>query len=122
MYLVMFVLDNPDLLDQVLDAWEAIDVSGVTIVESSGINRRRLARQVGAMFMAGINRLMSGDVETHCTLLAIVKGESMVHACVEAAEKIVGDLNNPNSGILAAWPVPYVKGVPDPTQKPEGDR
>lgn len=122
MYLVMFVLDDPERLDEVLEAWEAIDVSGVTIIESTGVNRRRLARQVGATFMAGINRLMSSDVENHCTLLTIVKGEAMVRACVEAAEKIVGDLNSPNSGVLAAWPVPYVKGVPDPTQKTEGDR
>ena len=114
MHMVLFVLDDPERLDEVLDAWDAIGVTGVTIIESTGINRRRLARQVGAAFMAGINRLMSGDQESHYTLLTIVKGEAVVQRCLAAVEAIVGDLNTPNSGVLAAWPLPYVKGVPDP--------
>jgi hypothetical protein len=113
MHMVMFVLDDPDQLDKVLDAWEAIHVSGVTIIESTGINRRAKARQVGAPFMAGINRMMGSIMEGHYTLFTIVKGQQMVEACILAAESVVGNLNEPNSGVLAAWPLAYVKGVPD---------
>ncbi len=119
MYMILFVLDDPSHLDEVLDAWDAIGVAGVTIIESTGINRRRLARQVGATFMAGINRLMSGDQESHYTLLTIVPDQGIVQRCVEAVEKIVGDLDAPNSGVLAAWPLEYVKGVPDQIQGEE---
>jgi hypothetical protein len=113
MYMVLLVLDDPERLDEILDAWEAIGVSGVTIVDSTGINRRRLAKQVGTTFMAGINRLMSGDQESHYTLLTIVNGEPIIQECQEAVEKIVGDLNKPNTGVLAAWPLTFVKGVPE---------
>lgn len=119
MYVVLFVLDNPNMLDDVLDAWDAIGVSGVTIMDSTGINRRRRAAQVGKPFMAGINRLMSGDQENQYTLLTIVRNEAVVQECVEAAEKIVGDLDLPNSGILVAWPLAYVKGVPSLSQDNE---
>jgi hypothetical protein len=112
MYMVLFVLDDPALLNDILDAWEEIGVSGVTIIESTGINRLRRARQVGTAFMAGINRLMSGDQEMHYTLLTIVRSENIVIQCVAAAETIVGDLLEPNTGVLAAWPLTYVKGVP----------
>lgn len=118
MYMVLFVLDDPDLLSEVLDAWDKIGVSGVTIIESTGINRLRRARQVGSPFMAGINRLMSGDQEMHYTLLTIVRREAVVQQCVSAAETIVGDLSEPNTGVLAAWPLGFVKGVPLPF---EGD-
>ena len=118
MYMVLFVLDDPDQLEQVLEAWDKIGVSGVTIIESTGINRLRRARQVGSPFMAGINRLMSGDQEMHYTLLTIVRTEAVIQQCVSAAETIVGDLSEPNTGVLAAWPLGYVKGVPLPT---EGD-
>jgi hypothetical protein len=113
MHMVMFVLDDPDMLDRVLDAWDAIQVSGVTIVESTGLNRRAKARQVGAPFMAGINRIMGSALEGHYTLFTIVKGEHMVKACIRAAESVVGDLDQPNSGVLSAWPLTNVKGVPD---------
>lgn len=112
MYMILFVLDDPSLLDEVLDAWNAIGVSGVTIIESSGINRRRIARQVGTTFMAGINRLMSGNIESHYTLFTIVQDESWIQRCIDAAESIVGDLDLPNSGVLAAWSLDHVKGVP----------
>jgi nitrogen regulatory protein PII len=112
MYMILFVLDNPQFLDEVLDAWDEIGVSGVTIIDSTGINRRRQALQVGTPFMAGINRILSGDLETHNTLFTIVQNETIVHECIVAAEKIVGDLNQPNSGVLAAWEIPIVKGIP----------
>lgn len=112
MHMVMFVLDDPNRLDEVLDAWDSIGVSGVTILESTGINRRRRARQVGSMFMAGINRLMSSDQESHYTLFTMVSDRATVQRCIEAAEKIVGDLASPNSGVLASWQLDLVKGVP----------
>lgn len=113
MYMILFVLDDPNQLDAALDAWNEIGVSGVTIIESTGINRRRQARQVGEIFMAGINRLMSSDQESHYTLLTIVDSLQMVEKCTAVVEQIVGDLDAPNSGVLAAWPLDYVKGVPN---------
>ena len=121
MYMILFVLDNPEHLDEILDAWDDIGVSGVTILDSTGINRHRHAIQVGAPFMAGINRLMSGDQETHNTLFTLVQDEILVQKCLEVAESIVGDLNQPNSGVLAAWQVPFVKGIPLHTQVNEED-
>jgi hypothetical protein len=112
MYMLLFVLDDPEYLDDILEAWDAIGVSGVTIIDSTGINRYRRATQVGTPFMAGINRFMSGDEEIHNTLFTIVQDETMVQKCLKAAESIVGDLDQPNSGVLAAWPIPIVKGVP----------
>ena len=106
MYMVLFVLDDPDKLNDVLDAWDKIGLSGVTIIESTGINRLRRARSVGSPFMAGINRLMSGDQEMHYTLMTIVRDEVIVEKCVESVEGIVGDLSEPHTGVLAAWPIP----------------
>lgn len=112
MYMLMFVLDDPEYLDAVLDAWDGIGVSGVTIIESTGINRRRRARLVGTTIMAGINRLMSGDQEMHFTLFTIVESEAVAQDCLQAAEQVVGDLDGPNTGVLAIWPLTAVKGVP----------
>jgi hypothetical protein len=117
--MILFVLDDPSQLDSVLDAWNEIGVSGVTIMDSTGINRRRLARQVGTTFMAGINRLMSSEQETHYTLFTIVDSVEVVEECTAAVERIVGDLDTPNSGVLAAWPLDYVKGVPNKNQSNE---
>jgi nitrogen regulatory protein PII len=112
MYMVMFVLDDPSRLDEVLNAWEAAGIGGATIIESTGINRRKQAKLVGTSLMAGINRLMTSDEESHYTLFTIVPDESVVTRCLEAAQAVVGDLNKANTGILAAWPLSVVKGLP----------
>ncbi|HLF91348.1 MAG TPA: hypothetical protein VI451_20560 [Anaerolineales bacterium] len=119
MHMLMFVLDNPDYLDEVLEAWEEIGVTGVTIIESTGITRYRNAKLIGTPLMAGINRLMQSREEGHLTLFTIVKGEPKVRQCIEAVEKIVGNLLEPNTGVMAAWPLSIVKGVPDPTLNTE---
>lgn len=118
MYMVMFVLDDPNQLDAVLDAWEASGVSGVTIIESTGINRRRRARQVGTAFMSGMNRIIGDTQESHYTLYVIVPEASQVQTCITAAEEVVGDLQQPNTGVLAAWELTTARGVPGKQARP----
>ncbi len=119
MYMVMMVLDNPDKLDDVLDAWYEVNVSGVTILESTGIQRRR-AKNIKVPFRYNFTRMAARVEEGHYTLLTVVPTEEYVHACIQAAEKIIGDLDQPNTGILAAWPLDIVKGVPSVLDK-KGD-
>lgn len=118
--MVMLVVDDPNRLDDVLDAWEAVGVSGSTIIESTGINRHK-QRLTGSVIMAGFNRLISSGDESHFTLFVIVPDENMVHACLEAAEKIVGSLDQPNTGVMAAWQLSFVKGVPPGGLPPRGE-
>lgn len=118
MQMVMFVLDDPDQLDEVLDAWRAIGVSGATILESSGLYRRREPKRVGARYAFGLD-LGAQHVEIgHYTLFVIVPDAATVRLCLDAVEAVVGDLAQPNTGIFAAWEVPFVKGVPDHLRNP----
>ncbi len=110
MYMVMFVLDDPTRLDAVIDAWTAIGISGATIVESTGVFRRHLARhRVHARY--ALNEGMVNEFGNF-TLFAIVPDAETAHRCLAAVENVLGDLDGPNTGVLAAWPLTLVKGVP----------
>jgi hypothetical protein len=108
MYMIMFVLDNPELLDEVLKAWEARGVRGATIIESTGIQRLH-RKNVPMRYL-----FQSPDLfeEGHLTLFVIVNGEALVQSCLQAAETVAGDLNAPDTGVFAAWPLAFVRGVP----------
>ena len=41
MYLILFVLDNPDKLNDLLDAWEKAGTGGATVLVSTGMQRMR---------------------------------------------------------------------------------
>lgn len=105
MFMVMFVLDDTDRLDDLLKAWEEVGVRGATIVDSTGIHRR-LGR-VPMRFLYG----SANEEAANQTLFAIVADEQQAVACLQAAEALFGDLNGPNTGVFAAWPLAFVKGL-----------
>ena len=110
MHAILMVLDDPNRLDELLEAWEGAGVSGATILESSGMHRRR--QQVrGARYAFPFPVLSQGEHEGHYSLLTVVVDDEAVRRCIEAAESVVGPLDGPNSGMLIAWPVPVARGV-----------
>jgi hypothetical protein len=111
MYMVMMVLDDCDCLDKVLDAWEGVGIGGVTIVESTGIQRRRV-QQGRIPLRFDFEGLLRSNQEGHYTLFAIVANEEVARRGLAAAEAVLGDLDQPHTGVMAAWPLALVKGVP----------
>lgn len=108
MYMIMLVLDDNCHLDQILEAWAKLGVSGVTIIESTGLHRRRL-KHIPMRYLYGGKAL---EETGNSTLFVIVKKEKLIQECLKAAESIVGDLNQPNTGVFAAWPLAVTKGIP----------
>ncbi len=112
MYMVMFVLHDPDRLDGVLDAWRAAGVSGVTILETIGAHsRKQRRRSVGARYAFGMGQGATQLEVGNYTLIAIVPDEATVGACIEAAESVVGNLDDADTGVLAAWQLDITKGI-----------
>jgi hypothetical protein len=108
MYMIMFVLDDPGRLDALLETWEKVGIRGATIVESTGIHRRRkMILPMRYMFET------TGSIEENqYTLFVIVETDALVQACLQATEQLVGNLDEPNTGVFAAWPLTEVKGLP----------
>jgi nitrogen regulatory protein PII len=111
MHAVIFVLHNPNKLDKILEAWKEAGITGVTIIESTGIHRRTQQKQRIPMRFQ-FTPLAVGIEEGNITLMTVLPTEEMIQTCVAAAESIVGDLNNPETGILFSWSLDFVKGVP----------
>lgn len=111
MYMVMLVLDNPDHLDAVLDNWHDIGIRGATIVETTGL-QRRLAKRQNVPIRYSYPVLAGQWMEGNLTLFAIVLDTIEARKCLDAVEKVTGSLDEPNTGVFAAWPLAEVKGVP----------
>jgi hypothetical protein len=109
--MVMLILDQPESLDEVLDAWRDLGVSGITVTESEGA-QRRAARQAHVPARYALGGMVPTSAESNFTLWSIVPDEDMARRCLQAAELIVGDLDDPNNGVMAVWPLLWTKGVP----------
>lgn len=106
MNIILLVLNNPDALEELLDAWQNAGVTGLTILESTGLHRSQ-AHFIPMRYAPSTFSIEKGNL----TLMAIVEDEALVQACLQASEQVIGDLNKPNTGIFTSWTVDTAKGL-----------
>ena len=111
-YLVVLVLDDPDNCPCILEAWENIGVTGVTILESSGLGRlRRAAFRDDIPLLPSLRDIFSSQEVPHRTLFSVVDDQDKVDKMVESVQKQIGDLNNPDTGFMFVMPVLQAYGL-----------
>jgi nitrogen regulatory protein PII len=112
MYLILFVLDNPDKLDELLDAWESAGTRGATVLVSTGMHRLNAGTfRDDIPLMPGLDDFYKREEDYHRTLFTIVKDDDVLQKVVDATQKVVGDLNQPKTGILVVLPTAQVYGL-----------
>ena len=109
--LLVMVLDNPTVLDRVLEAWTDMGVRGITVLDSTGVQRlRQSAGHDATPAFLGFRRLSRTEQHRHYTLFSVADAET-IRRVVAATEAVVGDLNAPDTGILFTLPVGEVWGL-----------
>jgi hypothetical protein len=116
MYMLIMVLDDSSRLNEVLEAWIEAGVKGVTILESTGVNRV-LPRDSASPMFAGFTQIFGSGRVGHNTLFAVIDDLEIADAAVTATEGILGDLTKPHTGIIFAVPVSKTWGLPEPYSK-----
>ncbi len=112
MYLILFVLDDPDKLQDLLDAWEKAGAGGATVLVSTGPQRiRTIGFRDDIPLMPGLDDFYKRIEEYHRTLFTVVKDDQTLEKIIAATQRVVGDLNSPNTGILVVMPASQVYGL-----------
>jgi nitrogen regulatory protein PII len=120
--MVVAVIPNLDRCQDVLETWEHLGVTGITILESAGLHtlRQMRGRRDDLPLMPSLHHLLEAQEYHHRTAFAIVEDGFDVDALLSATEQAVcGDFNSPDSGLIFVMPVTHVLGLqPHWTQKP----
>ena len=113
MFMILFVLHDPEKLDDILTAWEEAGVSGVTILPSTGLARHKKdsALRDDLPLIPSMDEIMEHLVNLNRTLFSLVNDQTMVDKVVAATESVTGNLNLPNTGILVVLPVAQCYGL-----------
>ena len=107
MFIILCVLDQPDHLNAVLQAWQQHGIKGVTMLESTGLHRLSEQMPIPMRYTFGSAGAERGNI----TLFTVVEHEATIQTCLAITEQIVGDFEQPNTGIFIAWPLGFAKGV-----------
>jgi nitrogen regulatory protein PII len=113
MFMIIFVLHDPELLQDVLNAWDEAGAKGVTILPSTGL-KRLLSQDTlreDMPLIPSIDDLLQTEERLNRTLFTIVDDEPMIDKIVEATQSVTCDLDLPNTGILTVLPVVRAYGL-----------
>lgn len=109
MKLMVIILNKTEVLDYLLEGLSAAGIGGATIIQSSGL-AMTLSRLDSSFLSSSIRSLFTGDEEDNRTILSVIKNNEL-----EIARKVVyntvGDLSQPNTGIMFTIPLDFVEGT-----------
>lgn len=111
-FLVVMVVNDVDDTGAILDAWEELGVTGVTILPSGGLGHlRKSGLRDDLPLILSMRNLIEGDEVPHRTLFSVVDSQDKVDAMAAAIRRIAGDLDEPDSGFMFVVPVLQVYGL-----------
>lgn len=120
-YMVLLIIDDLNICPSVLDAWDAAKVPGITILESTGMGRiRKDSIRDDIPMMPSLSELFRPREQQHRTIFCVVEGEEMVDRLVKITQEILGDLDNPNTGVLFVLPVSRAIGLHGARERAQG--
>ena len=113
MKMVLFILNDPAKVHDILDAWKEAGVGGATVLFSTGMGRIHQSNVLreDLPLMPSLSDFYSSDERLSRTLFTIVKDDEMATRIVAATCSVVGDLNQPDTGMLIVLPVDQAEGL-----------
>lgn len=110
MKLVVFILNNEELLEQVLETYVDAGVQGATILDSEGMGRF-LTYEVP--LFAEFRQFMKGNKPYNKTIISLVREDSVIARLEELLDRAVGGFATPGSGVFFTVPVDRAVGLAD---------
>lgn len=113
MHLLIAIINNPDNVIDILDEFFKVDIKGSTVMDSQGM-AHMIADHVP--FFSRFAEF-GQDPAKNKTIFVVIHSKECLEKAIGAIEKIVGDLNKPDTGIVMTLPIDFIKGL----VKTEGD-
>ena len=112
MFMIICVVHNPEKCQPLLDAWESVGVSGVTVIHSTGLGRiHGNGLWDDLPLFPGLDDLIEHEELFNRTLFSVIEQETVVDQVVQVTEKVLGDLSLPDTGLLVVLPVLRAYGL-----------
>ncbi|MFP4081438.1 MAG: P-II family nitrogen regulator [Candidatus Aminicenantes bacterium] len=107
MKLLILILNKVEKLEEVLEGYLEIGISGATVIDSVGMGQI-LSEEVP--IFAGLRSMFAGTKPHNKTVFSAIKNEKEKPA-IELLQKILGDLKEPGTGIVFTIPIQRVEGL-----------
>ena len=112
MKMILFVLNDPAKVQDLLAAWKDAGASGATVLFSTGMGRIQQSAVLrdDLPLMPTLSDFDDCDEKLSRTIFIIIR-DGLVEHIISATEKVAGDLNKPGNGILVVLSTDSVQGL-----------
>ena len=110
MRLLVIFLAEYKYLEKILEKFKELKISGVTILDSSGVGRTSLHRQ-WIPAVASLHKLWEREGDPSKTLFAVTDSEETALKAIDALKEIFGDLNKAETALAFMIPIENVTGL-----------
>jgi len=107
MKLLILILNKVEKLEEILEGYIEVGVTGATVVESVGMGHI-LCDEIP--IFAGLRFMFAGSKPQNKIVLSAVR-EEKAEPAIRMVKKILGDMNNPGTGIIFTLPIENVEGL-----------
>lgn len=108
MTLLVFICNQPDKLEEVLEGFLEVGVTGATVIDTVGMGQI-LSTEVP--IFAGFRTLFRGASTVNKTILSVIDEPTKVQEALDIIGEIFGGLDQPGSGIVFTVPIENVRGL-----------
>jgi nitrogen regulatory protein P-II 1 len=114
MKFILFVMNDPTRLLDLLTAWKEAGTSGATVLTSTGLGRLHQSAILrdDMPIMPSLSDFFVQSEELSRTIFTVVE-DGLVDNIVAATERVVGDLCKPGTGIMIILAAEQVLGLID---------
>lgn len=111
MKLLVLILNKVELLDELLEALADAHIGGATILQSRGMAQELYHNAMeSSSFLGSLRLLLDPDREQNLTILTVVHDDK-VPVAVDVIERVVGDLERPDTAVVFTIPVDFTRGI-----------
>ena len=107
MKLLILVLNKVEKLEEVLEGYIEVGISGATIIDSVGMGHI-LSEEVP--IFAGLRFMFAGAKPHNKTVFSVIRDEKE-EAAIKVLKNILGDMHETGTGIVFTLPLDRVEGL-----------
>jgi nitrogen regulatory protein PII len=108
MILLVFICNQPERLDEVLEGFLEVGITGATIIDTVGMGQI-LSSEVP--IFAGFRSMFRGASTVNKTILSVIEEPAKAEEAFRIIEEAVGTLDEPGNGIAFTVPIDRVRGL-----------
>jgi nitrogen regulatory protein P-II 1 len=108
MQLMILILNREEYLEEIMEAFVEVGVTGATIIDSVGMGRI-LSHDIP--IFAGFRNLMQESRPGNKTILSVID-DGKTELIIKAVEQICGPFSERGKGVLLTVPLGTVHGIP----------